>query len=96
MRLSKLALNNGAHGAGASASAAGDASVTDDVVVSALGDSAHGAGVSASAAADASVGNNICHEKYTSNRMYLHSITTFKKCNAKFLNFGHAEKKKFL
>ena len=96
MRLSKLALNNGAHGAGASASAAGDASVTDDVVISALGDSAHRASVSAGTAADASVSDNICHEKYTSIKMYLHSITTFEKCNAKFLKFGHAFQKTIL
>jgi len=69
MRLSKLALDNGAHGAGTSASAAGDASVTDDVVVSTLRDSAHRASVSAGTAADASVSDNICHEKYTSIRM---------------------------
>ena len=86
---SGLALDDGAHGAVASASAAGDASVTDDVVISALRNSAHGASVSAGTAADASVSDNICHEKYTSIKMYTHFTISPGKCNAKFLKFGH-------
>ena len=62
---------NRAHGAGALASAAVDASTGVDFhVVAAHGDRAHGAGALASAAGDAGVTNFTCHVTYTSKVMF--------------------------
>ena len=79
------ALGNGAHGAGIRAGTAVQAGVGIDlIVIGTLRDGAHGAGIRARATADAGIADDIGHDMYTSIKMYLHSITTFQNCNAKF------------
>ena len=68
----RLALRNGAHGAGTSAGTAVQASTgVDHVMIITLRNGAHGAGIRAGTTADASIANDISHWKYTSLRMYL-------------------------
>jgi hypothetical protein len=60
----ELLLGDSAHGAVASAGAAGDAGISvDDVLGIALGNSANRAALCTGAAGNASVRNNICHGK---------------------------------
>ena len=62
---SGLLLNGSAHGAGISASAAVDASVSvDHELAVALRNSGNGAALSASAAGDAFVSNLVSHDNY--------------------------------
>ena len=61
-QICRLCLDNRAGGAGAFASAAIDAGVSvDDVLSVALADRVDGAGGSAASAADAGIINNTCH-----------------------------------
>ena len=78
MFFSASALRNGAHGAGIGAGTTIQASAgVDHIVIVTLRNGAYGAGIRAGAAADTGITDNISHIKYTSLKVYLHSITSF-------------------